>query len=253
MDPRDGEPGLDELHGTIERIVARLRFAEVRAGLLHSARERRAEARGIREALLEEIPREVEAERRDNDWDPEEKWWLPATIAEANLGLGRLQEAREALERAMGIAEVSDWERESTARQLARLTWLRLSAPKESDAKSQETLDAYTEAMLPLAPHPDQKAHAMKVAGSLLSGKVGLALSGGGFRASLFHIGVLARLAELDVLRRVEVLSCVSGGSILGAHYYLEIMLPGAILGAVVGFATQRYGKGRLASSEQVA
>lgn len=48
-------------------------------------------------------------------------------------------------------------------------------------------------------------------------------LSGGGFRASLFHIGVLARLAELDVLQHVEVLSCVSGGSILGAHYYLEV------------------------------
>ena len=40
---------------------------------------------------------------------------------------------------------------------------------------------------------------------------------------SLFHIGVLARLAELDVLRHVEVLSCVSGGSIIGAYYYLEI------------------------------
>jgi LytS/YehU family sensor histidine kinase len=26
-----------------------------------------------------------------------------------------------------------------------------------------------------------------------------------------------------------------------GNHYYLEIMLPGSILGAIVGFATQRY------------
>ncbi len=26
-----------------------------------------------------------------------------------------------------------------------------------------------------------------------------------------------------------------------GKHYYFEIMLPGRILGAVVGFATQRY------------
>ena len=55
------------------------------------------------------------------------------------------------------------------------------------------------------------------------TGKVGLALSGGGFRASLFHIGVLARLAECNMLRRVEVLSCVSGGSILGAYYYLKL------------------------------
>ena len=54
-------------------------------------------------------------------------------------------------------------------------------------------------------------------------GKVGLALSGSGFRASFFHLGVLARLAEMDALRGVEVLSTVSGGSILGAHYYLEV------------------------------
>ncbi len=53
--------------------------------------------------------------------------------------------------------------------------------------------------------------------------KLGLALSGGGFRASLFHIGVLARLAELDRLKDVEVISTVSGGSILGAYYYLKV------------------------------
>lgn len=53
--------------------------------------------------------------------------------------------------------------------------------------------------------------------------KVGLALSGGGFRAALFHIGVLARMAELGLLRRVQVISTVSGGSIVGALYYLHV------------------------------
>ena len=53
--------------------------------------------------------------------------------------------------------------------------------------------------------------------------RLGLALSGGGFRASFFHIGVLARLAELDLLRHVQVISTVSGGSIIGALYYLYI------------------------------
>ncbi|NIN71628.1 MAG: hypothetical protein GTO46_06790 [Gemmatimonadetes bacterium] len=53
--------------------------------------------------------------------------------------------------------------------------------------------------------------------------KLGLALSGGGFRASFFHLGVLRRLAELDVLRHVEVLSTVSGGSILAALYILVL------------------------------
>lgn len=53
--------------------------------------------------------------------------------------------------------------------------------------------------------------------------KLGLALSGGGFRAALFHIGTLARLAELDLLRHMQVLSTVSGGSIIGAMYYLKL------------------------------
>ena len=53
--------------------------------------------------------------------------------------------------------------------------------------------------------------------------KLGLALSGGGFRASFFHLGVLRRLAELDLLRHVGVLSTVSGGSILGACYILQL------------------------------
>jgi predicted acylesterase/phospholipase RssA len=51
--------------------------------------------------------------------------------------------------------------------------------------------------------------------------KLGLALSGGGFRASFFHLGVLKRLAELGILGRVEVLSTVSGGSVIAGLYVL--------------------------------
>jgi len=60
--------------------------------------------------------------------------------------------------------------------------------------------------------------------------KLGIALSGGGFRAALFHIGVLARLAERDLLRHVSVISTVSGGAIIGAFYYLKVkqLLEGA-------------------------
>ena len=54
-------------------------------------------------------------------------------------------------------------------------------------------------------------------------GKVGLGLSGGGFRAAFYHIGVMTRMAEVDALRSIEVLSTVSGGSVIGAHYYLEV------------------------------
>ena len=46
---------------------------------------------------------------------------------------------------------------------------------------------------------------------------IGLCLSGGGFRASLFHLGVLRYLAEAGQLSNVSVISTVSGGSIVGA------------------------------------
>jgi NTE family protein len=43
---------------------------------------------------------------------------------------------------------------------------------------------------------------------------VGLALSGGGFRATLFHLGSLWRLNELGYLPKLDRISSVSGGSI---------------------------------------
>ena len=44
--------------------------------------------------------------------------------------------------------------------------------------------------------------------------KISLALSGGGFRATVFHLGVLARLAEESRLEDVNFISTVSGGSL---------------------------------------
>ena len=44
---------------------------------------------------------------------------------------------------------------------------------------------------------------------------IALCLSGGGYRAALFHLGALTRLNELGVLSQIETLSTVSGGSIL--------------------------------------
>jgi predicted acylesterase/phospholipase RssA len=49
--------------------------------------------------------------------------------------------------------------------------------------------------------------------------RFGLALSGGGFRAAGFHLGVLKRLRELELLQKVDVISTVSGGSITGAYW----------------------------------
>ncbi|TSA19388.1 hypothetical protein D4R75_09635 [bacterium] len=48
---------------------------------------------------------------------------------------------------------------------------------------------------------------------------IGLALSGGGVRAAAFHLGVLEKLFELGMLDRIDVISTVSGGSIVGAFF----------------------------------
>jgi NTE family protein len=47
---------------------------------------------------------------------------------------------------------------------------------------------------------------------------IALCLSGGGFRASIFHLGVLRRLDELGVLSQIRTICSVSGGSITSAH-----------------------------------
>jgi NTE family protein len=49
------------------------------------------------------------------------------------------------------------------------------------------------------------------------SKKVGLSLSGGGYRAAAFHLGTLRKLDQLGVLDKVDVISTISGGSITGA------------------------------------
>ncbi len=149
------------------------------------------------------------SERQSRDY------WYLATVAEAYVGLGDPGQAAQWLARAVEIAGVEDWQLESTARQLASVAHafhVRTNQPVSLE-KSNLWLSI------------SQAFGEDRVAGlqSVAHGKLGLALSGGGFRASLYHIGVLARLAEVDALRHVEVLSCVSGGSIIGARYYLEV------------------------------
>jgi predicted acylesterase/phospholipase RssA len=178
---------------------------------------RRAQARDIRVEIIKRVAPLVD--QPDTNW-LQGKWWFYSTVAEAYFGTGEYDTAIEWLERGRDDATkretiVPAWEYESTARQLASLARLQDGATTATGtnpvAKTEQALTALRRFF---GAHGVQSAYV---------GKIGLALSGGGFRASLFHIGVLARLAELDVLQRVEVLSCVSGGSIIGAHYYLEV------------------------------
>lgn len=197
-----------------------------RAGMTSEAAEwRRHYARLIREGIVRSVPGVHERFGHE--------WWFYATIGEAFFGLGRHDAANyttavewfvekpavAGLERSIGATttgalDIPEWEFESTARQLARLALLQ-GEPELSEAKFMTSNAGLTLAAI--------LRHDREAVLSSFRGKVGLALSGGGFRAALFHIGVLASLAEHGVLPHVEVLSCVSGGSIIGAHYYLEL------------------------------
>ena len=59
--------------------------------------------------------------------------------------------------------------------------------------------------------------------GCALQKLVGLGMSGGGFRASLYHLGTLSVLAEVDAIRHLDFISTVSGGSIIGVHFFLRL------------------------------
>jgi hypothetical protein len=172
-----------------------------------SAEARRADANAIREAIVSRL-----VPLWNIQPDLSKNWWYLVTVAEAFFGLGDYEKAKHWLSLATAVPHIRDWEFRSTAFQLATLYQLQhRGTPPEDAAGTQASavLDAFLSSTTARE--------------GAFTGKIGLALSGGGFRASLFHIGVLAKLAELDLLRRVEVLSCVSGGSIIGAHYYLQL------------------------------
>lgn len=72
----------------------------------------------------------------------------------------------------------------------------------------------------PHAPSPVDFAPSADPVPEPLSERAGIALclSGGGYRAALFHLGALRRLNEVGVLSHVTTVTSVSGGSILAGH-----------------------------------
>lgn len=179
---------------------------------------RRKQARDIRRHLVERIVRDPEIPRLIRACTPRVQWAYYANLGESYLGLGRYQAARACLGLARKAFEaagntIPPGEYEVAVRHLVHI--VRMAYPPDT------TSDELSRSPAGLALQEFVLGEADTLRG-LFRGKVGLALSGGGFRASFFHIGVLAHLAEMGMLRHVEVLSCVSGGSIVGAHYYLK-------------------------------
>ena len=170
----------------------------------------RQQAREVREQVRAQLSRLLE-----QDGSRADDYWFVATLAEAEFGLGHYTAASHWLEKA-GTLPVGEWERQTTFRQLVSLARHQEIEPPAEGSPPHTWAEPWRALHQMLG---DDTAPAL----GCYRGKLGLALSGGGFRASLFHLGVMARLAEVDALRGVEVISSVSGGSILAAHYYLEL------------------------------
>ena len=83
--------------------------------------------------------------------------------------------------------------------------------------------------------------------------RIGLALSGGGFRASIFHLGIIRRLEELGIMKYVHVISAVSGGSIIAAYYVIEMEKRLRRRRAELGEDPERLDEFRLQIFEEIA
>ena len=177
--------------------------------------ELKKEAQKIRHTLIDELTDVVTAElelRRSakGQMPVSDLWWLLSTLGQAHYALGKSEweKAKDWFRAARQLKaeeEIPTWQVEATSKRI-------VNSARVHDFKDDAT--AVLKAFL------GDQAQAVN---TIQRGKMGLALSGGGFRASFFHLGVLARLAEQNQLKNVEVISCVSGGSVVGACYYLKL------------------------------
>lgn len=62
--------------------------------------------------------------------------------------------------------------------------------------------------------------------GSGNRGEKSLWLSGGGYRAALFHLGALTRLNELGLLAGIDTVGAIGGGCILAALLATQVTWP---------------------------
>jgi predicted acylesterase/phospholipase RssA len=210
--PRDYGYGAVNAAYMLDVLSWRARILSERTGTSEDlAKQYAGEAANLRRQALELLLAAFEKDKELSELD-----WFAATIAELYFGLKDYSEAGQWLYKAEKCCP-SEWEIQTTFKQLVNIARMQGVPPP----KEKQKLEDWEPAWQALAQFLGEEQAVQAL--SCYRGKVGLALSGGGFRASLFHLGVLARLAEMDVLRSVEVLSTVSGGSIVGAHYYLEV------------------------------
>lgn len=192
--------------GVNAAFVMDLLASRLEAGDPQASNDYRRRAQELREEIRTALERSADLNDK----------WVQATLAEALFGLRDYDGARAAYI-AASTAMCGVWERRTMFQQAVQLARAQNIPLPDSTADAPGGWPKVWQALWPIL--KEKTPAALRC----YRGKVGLALSGGGFRAAFYHLGVLARLAEIDALRHVEVLSTVSGGSIVGAHYYLKL------------------------------
>jgi predicted acylesterase/phospholipase RssA len=191
-----------------------------------------------REYILKQFMEDAGANDPELKQNVRNNSWIIATVAEAFFGLYKYDIALKFIKQFISLEGVNKWEIRSLNQQIFSLAYLQLSEKKFYDRQvenktagfeglekksaqiSEKNMNDCLREFIGKRGNTEKDPVNIEIK---KDGKMGLALSGGGFRASLFHIGVLASLAENDALKNVEIISCVSGGSIIGAYYYLKL------------------------------
>ncbi len=163
--------------------------------------------------------------------------WIIATVAEAYFGLCYYDHALIFSQKYINHPDVQPWEKRTFSQQLYSISYLQFFLKSFNDEidysqsafgefphklSGKINVDGINNCLLVVKNATTQKKPLAKKEVDK-EDKQGIALSGGGFRAAFFHIGVFAALAEKNLLKDIEVISCVSGGSIIGAFYYLKL------------------------------
>jgi len=136
----------------------------------------------------------------------------PLRAAEEEL----LQQRRDAWARATGPLEEAI--ARATAEREQLLKDARPTATQERDQQERDKTDAQATKLASTIAALTAELNAAKRAAAAPAGgrAVGLSLSGGGLRSATFSLGLLQALAGQRLLRHVDYLSTVSGGSYIG-------------------------------------
>jgi len=218
-------------------------------GVSKSIHDRLEEAETERWNLLKALLQDVTSPEPQVKEGIADQWTMP-TIAEAFFGIRQYKQALTFIQKSIvatkkqieltanpdDVENMLAWEMRTFQMQLNSIAYLQLYQKKYvAEVLGNQPTTAYEAKIRQVASETNPAAINKCLAAFSeedkdrtdiavkKDGKLGLALSGGGFRASLFHIGVLAALAENNQLKNVEIISCVSGGSIIGAYYYFKL------------------------------